>query len=66
MEEQFFMGTKNNMHNLLKQLLIVVLAWAIICTILIKSLFSYYESYVQKQDAKVIYEIKPIMAHLEA
>lgn len=66
MAEQFFMGIKNNMHNLLKQLLIVVLVWAIICTILIKSLFGYYENYVQKQDAKVIYEIKPTMAHLEA
>lgn len=65
MEQQFFMGMKNNMHYLLKQLLIVILIWMGICTILAKSLFSYYESFVQKKDTKIIYEIKPATTQLK-
>lgn len=37
-----------------------------ICSILIKSLFGYYENLVQKKDAKIIYEIKPTMVQLDA
>ena len=66
MEEQFFMGIKNTMHNLVKQLLIVILTLAIICTILIKCLFSYYENYIQRQEARVIYEIRPTTVEVEA
>lgn len=66
MEEQFFMGIKNTMHNLAKQLLIVILTLAIICTILIKCLFSYYENYIRRQEAKVIYEIRLTTVDVEA
>jgi len=54
------------MHNFAKQLLTVLFIWAIICTILIHFLFSYYENYTQKQEAKVIYEIEHSVAHIEA
>lgn len=60
------MGMKDNTHYLLKQLLIIILIWLGICSILIKSLFGYYENFVQKKDAKIIYEIKPTMIQLEA
>lgn len=66
MEEQFFMGIKNNVHNLLKHLLIIILMWAIICTVLVKILFGYYESYVQREDSKIIYEIKSSVLYMEA
>lgn len=65
MEEQFFMGMKSDTYHLLKQLFIVILIWMVICTILIKSLLGYCENYIQKKDAKIIYEIKPITAQLE-
>ena len=51
------MGMKSDMHFLLKQLLVIILVWLAICTILTKSLCSYYENYVQKKDTKVIFEI---------
>lgn len=66
MEGQFFMGIKNNVHNLLKHLLIIILMWAIICTVLVKVLFGYYESYVQREDSKIIYEIKSSVLYMEA
>lgn len=66
MEGQFFMGIKNNVHNLLKHLLIIILMWAIICTVLVKILFGYYESYVQREDSKIIYEIKSSVLYMEA
>ncbi|MBU3803208.1 MAG: hypothetical protein H9872_00400 [Candidatus Cellulosilyticum pullistercoris] len=54
------------MHNLLRQLLIVTLIFTIICMILIESLFNYYENYIQREEAKIIYEIEPSVIHLEA
>ena len=59
------MGIKNNVHNLLKHLLIVILMWVIICTALVRILFGYYENYVQKEDSKVIYEIKSSVLYME-
>ena len=64
MEERVFMGIKDSMTHLIKQLFTVILIWGILCTILISCLFSYYESYVQRQDARIIYEIKPSVTHI--
>lgn len=65
MKSNFFVGMKDNTHYLLKQLLIVILIWMGICSILVKSLFGYYESLLQKKDIKVIYEVKPTRSLLD-
>ena len=66
MKNNFLLGMKNDTHYLLKQLLIVILIWIGICSILIKGLFGYYENFVQRRDAKIIYEIEPTTVRLEA
>ncbi|MBQ1274658.1 MAG: hypothetical protein U0L26_05405 [Cellulosilyticum sp.] len=63
MLEQVLMGNKEDLLKFFKRMFIVMVTLAVISIILINTLFVYYEHYVYKEDARVIYNIQHTSSH---
>lgn len=56
--EQFYMGNKNDLLKFFKSMFIVALLLAIVGIGLVKILSLYYEMYVYREEARVIYDLQ--------
>ena len=65
MGEQFFSRIENIWHQLCKRIVIIIIAWLVLSTVLIKLLFVYFMYYIHKENAKVFYEISYSTSKIE-